>query len=178
MTSVRRHSGFTLIEVLIVVVIMAILAATIIPQFSSSTKDAKLSTVKFNQQSLRSQVEMYKANHLGNYPPVVSGNIPGLLYCSDANGNMATPNSATPDGTHIYGPYVNNQSLPTNPFDGTTTVTAVATAGTVPTTTVGTAKGWQYDVTTGGIYPNDPEYWALTNGQTSGEGSNDSITNK
>jgi len=39
----------------------------------------------------------------------------------------------------------------------------------VPATTVGTSKGWQYDVTTGGIYPNDPEYRALTNGRTSGE---------
>ena len=42
-TPVRR-SAFTLIEVLIVVVIMAILAATIIPQFTDSTKDAKAST--------------------------------------------------------------------------------------------------------------------------------------
>ena len=37
----RRPSGFTLVEILIVVVIMAVLAATIIPQFSSATNDAK-----------------------------------------------------------------------------------------------------------------------------------------
>ena len=39
----RRSSGFTLVEILIVVVIMAVLAATIIPQFSSATNDAKTS---------------------------------------------------------------------------------------------------------------------------------------
>ena len=39
--SKAKKQGFTLVEVLIVVVIMAILAATIIPQFSDSTKDAK-----------------------------------------------------------------------------------------------------------------------------------------
>ena len=53
-TKVRR-GAFTLIEVLIVVVIMAILAATIIPQFTDSTKDAKSSTVQFNLHTLRSQ---------------------------------------------------------------------------------------------------------------------------
>ena len=36
-----HRSAFTLIEVLIVVIIMALLAATIIPQFASSTSDAK-----------------------------------------------------------------------------------------------------------------------------------------
>ena len=40
MKTTERRSAFTLIEVLIVVVIMAILAATIIPQFTDSTKDA------------------------------------------------------------------------------------------------------------------------------------------
>jgi general secretion pathway protein G len=44
----QTHRGFTLIEVLIVVVIMAILAGTIIPQFAASTDDAKASALKFN----------------------------------------------------------------------------------------------------------------------------------
>ena len=58
-----------LIEVLIVVIIMAVLAATIIPQFASSTKDAKASNLKFNLQTVRSQLEMYKEQHLSVYPP-------------------------------------------------------------------------------------------------------------
>ena len=59
----RRQRGFTLVEVLIVVVIMAVLAATIIPQFADSTKDAKVSTAKFNLHTLRSQIELYKSQH-------------------------------------------------------------------------------------------------------------------
>ena len=59
----RRRNAFTLIEVLIVVIIMAVLAATIIPQFSSSTNDAKNSSVVFNLQTIRSQIEMYKTHH-------------------------------------------------------------------------------------------------------------------
>jgi prepilin-type N-terminal cleavage/methylation domain-containing protein len=63
-----RKSGFTLVEVLIVVVIMAILAATIIPQFTDSTSDAKASTTKFNLHTLRSQIELYKTQHNGVVP--------------------------------------------------------------------------------------------------------------
>ena len=43
-----RHAvtrGFTLVEILIVVVILSVLAAIAIPQFNSSTEDAKLSAL-------------------------------------------------------------------------------------------------------------------------------------
>src|SRR5687767_2144937 len=64
----RSREAFTLIEVLIVVVIMAVLAATIIPQFSSSTKDARESSLRFNLHALRSQIELYKLHHTGAVP--------------------------------------------------------------------------------------------------------------
>ena len=68
----NRRNAFTLIEVLIVVIIMAVLAATIIPQFSSSTNDAKLSSVKFNLHTIRSQIEMYKVHHSGGLPALAT----------------------------------------------------------------------------------------------------------
>jgi prepilin-type N-terminal cleavage/methylation domain-containing protein len=64
----KKRSAFTLVEILIVVVIMAILAATIIPQFTDSTKDAKSSTGKFNLHTLRSQIQLYRAHHEGTAP--------------------------------------------------------------------------------------------------------------
>ena len=51
-----KNSGFTLVEVLIVVVILAILAAAIIPQFADSTTDAKTSTALFNLNTDRKSV--------------------------------------------------------------------------------------------------------------------------
>jgi prepilin-type N-terminal cleavage/methylation domain-containing protein len=152
MTKLRRHSGFTLIEVLIVVVIMAVLAATIIPQFSSSTKDAQTSTVNFNAKTLRSQIELYRANHLSTYPAITSNALPQLTSTTDANGNIGTGAAFT------FGPYL--AAVPANPFNNLATIGPVATPGTAPTTGDG-KYGYVYDVTTGNIYP-DHTAWVYT----------------
>jgi len=59
--------GFTLIEILIVVVILGILAAIVIPQFSSASQEASISSVRSQLQTLRSQVELYRVQNNG-YP--------------------------------------------------------------------------------------------------------------
>ena len=142
-----RSQGFTLIEVLIVVVIMAILAATVIPQFSSSTNDAKESSLIFNMHSLRSQIEMYKVHHLNKYPAITAGDLPQLTGHTNAAGDIGTGDS------YPYGPYVTGE-LPKNPFNDSNTVVA----GTGAAVVAGGA-GWQYDVNTGGIWPNNAEYF-------------------
>ncbi len=98
-----KRSGFTLIEVLIVVVIMAVLAATIIPQFSTSTKDAEDSQIEFNLHTLRSQVELYKVQHGGSYPPITN-NLKALTVKTNSDG--------TTTGTPTIGPYL--LEIPTN----------------------------------------------------------------
>ena len=49
----RDRAGFTLIEMLIVIILLGILAAIIIPQVSVTTEDAKVSAVKSDLSSLR-----------------------------------------------------------------------------------------------------------------------------
>ena len=144
MTKLCRRCGFTLIEVLIVVVIMAVLAATIIPQFSSSTKDAQTSTVNFNAKTLRSQIELYRANHLSTYPTITGNALPQLTGTTDVNGNIGTGAAFT------YGPYLDG--IPANPFNALATVGPVPTPGTPPATGDG-KYGYVYDVTTGNIFP-------------------------
>ena len=145
MTTDRGRKAFTLIEVLIVVVIMAVLAATIIPQFSSSTQDAKESQLSFNTHTLRSQIELYKVHHLGSYPVITDADLPQLTGETKADGTVNT-GASDPD-TYPYGPYVDSE-LPKNPFNDLNTVAAgTGAAGTG-------ASGWQYDVNTGGIWPN------------------------
>ena len=59
----KGREAFTLIEMLIVIVILGILAMVIIPQISTSTDDAKLSTLQTNLSSMRNSVELYYALH-------------------------------------------------------------------------------------------------------------------
>jgi general secretion pathway protein G len=58
----ERRSAFTLIEIMVVVVILGILAATIIPQFMGTTYDARVSTAKSNIAELESAVERFYLN--------------------------------------------------------------------------------------------------------------------
>jgi general secretion pathway protein G len=150
----RCRNAFTLIEVLIVVVIMAVLAATIIPQFSSSTRDAKESSLKFNMHTLRSQIELYKVHHMGSYPTITNNDLPQLTNATNTAGETGAAGPNYP-----YGPYVDDE-LPANPFDGSNKVTAVAVPGDKPAAVVGTLGGWQYDVSNGAIWPNNPEYYS------------------
>jgi len=61
------RTGFTLIEILIVVVILWILAAVIIPQFTNAADDASISSARTQLQTMRSQIELYRAQR-GAYP--------------------------------------------------------------------------------------------------------------
>ncbi|MFK7816838.1 MAG: prepilin-type N-terminal cleavage/methylation domain-containing protein, partial [Gammaproteobacteria bacterium] len=54
LSKVKQAKGFTLVELLIVVIILAILAAIIVPQFSASTNDAKAAALQSNLANLRS----------------------------------------------------------------------------------------------------------------------------
>ncbi len=54
-----KHRAFTLIEILIVVVILGILAAMIIPQFTNATKDAIGNSMAVNAKLIRTQIEYH-----------------------------------------------------------------------------------------------------------------------
>ena len=72
MRTSKKH-GFTLVEILIVVVILGILAAIVIPQFSDASTEAKTSALASNLQSLRSQIELYHIKSLtADYPATLA----------------------------------------------------------------------------------------------------------
>jgi general secretion pathway protein G len=126
-----QRNAFTLIEVLIVVIIMAVLAATIIPQFADSTTDAKRSALEYNLHTMRSQIELYKM-HSGAYPAT-----------------LTDLTSTTPDG---YGPYID--AVPENPFNGSAAEAAVSS---VPSGPNATGEGWLYMNSTGKVWGNCAE---------------------
>ncbi len=68
----KRSGAFTLIEIMVVVIILGILAATIIPQFVGTTHDAKVSTAKSNIAELESALERFNI-HMDRYPTTEEG---------------------------------------------------------------------------------------------------------
>ena len=66
---IRR--AFTLIEILIVVVILGILAAIVVPQFTDAADDANDAAVRSQLQTLRGQIELYYAQN-GEYPNLIA----------------------------------------------------------------------------------------------------------
>ncbi len=63
----RRSGAFTLIEIMVVVVILGVLAATIIPQFIGTTHDARVSTAKSHIAELDVALERFNLN-MDRYP--------------------------------------------------------------------------------------------------------------
>lgn len=148
----RRRTAFTLIEVLLVVVIIAVLAGTIISRFLETADDAKASSLSHNLHVVEAQLELYRAQHLNRYPTIQNNALPQLTSASNAAGEIGAsgPN-------HPFGPYV--LEAPMNPFDGSKKVTPVAVPGQKPTGVVGQLGGWQYDQNTGALWPNNAEYY-------------------
>ena len=70
----RVNRAFTLIEILIVVVILGILAAIVIPQFTDASQQAMESSVVTQLQTLRSQIELHDIQWpLTPFDPILNG---------------------------------------------------------------------------------------------------------
>jgi prepilin-type N-terminal cleavage/methylation domain-containing protein len=138
-----RPRAFTLVEILIVVIILGILATIIIGLFQNGTKDAAAASLKDNLRNMRSQLELYIAQH-GRYPALATFEQQMTQY-TDTDGNV----SAMRTTTHVYGPYIINMPvLPVGVNKGRTTVTGLTyTAG----------HGWGYEPTSGVFKANTPD---------------------
>ncbi len=66
--SARRWRGFTLIEIMMVVVILGVLATVIIGLFSNATGDAAGSALKDNLRGIRGALQVYYAQHGASVP--------------------------------------------------------------------------------------------------------------
>ena len=137
----RAKRGFTLVEILIVVVILGILAAVVIPQFTDASTTAKTSSLKTDLQTVRSQIQLYKVQH--------NDALPGAGTASFTVAMTATTDvagAAASSGT-TYGPYL--QQIPTNSFDNSNTITE----GTIAPP--GTGAGWYFNTSSGAFNAND-----------------------
>ncbi len=134
----RAKSGFTLVEILIVVVILGILAAIVIPQFTEASTEAKTSSLCTDLQTMRSQIELYKIQHNDDLPGAGGASfVLALTGQTDVAGAVGTD----------YGPYL--QKIPMNQFNDLDTVRLDGAAAGANT------DGWRFDTTTGAFYADD-----------------------
>ena len=172
----KDQSGFTLIEMLVVVIILGILAMIIVPQITVSTEDARLNTLQSNLNTVRSAIEVYAAQHGNRYPGTYSeadGTTPvadaaasrtallaQLTQFTDINGRT----QATKDATFKYGPYMKLGQLPANPYVAVPAdaidVVCVHDQGDVTvarTRDAASSAGWRYYAPIGVFFANDSD---------------------
>jgi len=172
-----NQSGFTLVELLIVAIILAILAAIVVPQFASSTVDARASALRSNLSNIRGAIDLYAQQHGGTYPSAVAstgGTCTGgdagsgaagtlaalteqLTRYSNASGQTCSLADTNADGTpeFPFGPYLKSDSLPANPVTDTAAV-KFETSGNLAMQAQGTpGLGWRYDTTSGKFIADD-----------------------
>lgn len=162
--------GFTLVELLIVVIILAILAAIVVPQFAASTTDAEDAALQTNLQNMRSGIEFYRQEH-GHWPSGVASTGAAACPAGVASGGAVNTEAAFisalteftykdgkactgTDGT-LFGPYV--PEIPPNTKIVTVadqTKVKILTAGVLNPAPDGTT-GWVFDNVTGQLLPNN-----------------------
>ena len=152
MTRNQNRKGFTLIEILIVVIILGILAAIVIPQFTNASKEAKQSSLVTMVQSLRSQIALFKLQHNDRLPGAATLVDSGgtfsesvfwdqlTLFSTLAGGTAAAKNTGT---GHVYGPYM--QSKPANPLVAAANASKVSDGVFSATAGAGAGFGFFYD---------------------------------
>ena len=124
----RKRTGFTLVEMLIVAIILAILAAVVIPQFGEASSDVKISATKATLHTVRSQLELYRLQHNTTYPTLAAWTNQ-MTKKTDADGTV--------NASGKYGPYL--LALPVNPMDDSSAMDNNQDGN----------GGWAYDQSTG-----------------------------
>ena len=98
-----RQSGFTLIEILVVVVILGILAAIVVPRVMERPAEARITRVKQDVQGVMTALNLYKLDNF-RYPSSEQG-MPALV----------SKPSGQPDAPNWKGPYLDR--LPKDPWN-------------------------------------------------------------
>lgn len=129
-----QRTGFSLVELIVVVLIMGVIAAVAIPKMVGSTQTAKDNSAKASLAVLRNAVELYYANN-GTYPGTDQASLQAALT------------------TYIKGPF------PTCPVVNNNNNVRVVVGDQLPLAgSVGGTQGWAYNNQTGEVIINAAAY--------------------
>ncbi len=135
MSGIARR-GFTLVEILIVVVILGILAAIVIPQFTTASMEATRSAVLSQLQTIDNQIELYRAKNPGDTP--VADPTEPLVEGGTNNGW----------GVLVSAEYLRDE--PMNLYTGSTVLVAGNEVAALAEDK-GSANGWYYEMLAPGL---------------------------
>jgi general secretion pathway protein G len=99
----QRRRGFTLVELLLVLVILGVLAAIVIPKFSGRTQQAKLQAAITQISTFRTALDAFEVDN-GYYPKGRSGLQDLIVQPRDAQ--------------NWRGPYMQTDRVPLDPWGG------------------------------------------------------------
>jgi general secretion pathway protein G len=122
----RKHKGFTLIELVVVVMILGILAAVAAPKLLNTSSTASDNGLKQTLSVVRDAIERYAAEHGGTLPG-------GATFVADLKGVAGDPTKPQ---------YIRGEFPKCPVAGGNANVAVSAVAGT---TTVGGPESWRYN---------------------------------
>lgn len=131
--NLRHNAAFTLIELVVVIIIIAILAAVAVPKFYDRADDARESASLQSLSTLRSAIELYRAD-TGGYPATLATDIVSYLKGPFPEARVGGVESAA--------------------------VKSVSGAAPLATTDADDAGGWVYNTTTGELKFNMTSHFA------------------
>lgn len=105
MHTITRRSGFTLIEIMVVIIILGLLAAFVVPNITGKSEEAKQKLVCVQMKSLNESLKMFKVDN-GEYPTTEEG-----LKALITNPDPDTYTSYASKG------YLEGKSVPNDPWN-------------------------------------------------------------
>ena len=145
----KMRTGFTLIEILLVVILLGILAAIVTPMLASASDDARASALRENLRTIRAQCELFNFEHNGLSPGYPAGGgapdaatfVAQMLNPTDMDGAVGKRNEAGMD----FGPYL--LKIPVNAVNGKDTIKMIGDGEDMPAAPSG-EFGWLYKAST------------------------------
>ena len=137
------RKGFTLLEIMIVLIVLGVLTRIVIPQLTEAKNDDAELTMESQLLSLRAQLDLYRKQHLDQFP------------CGDAQKpsdalefvkRLTARTNADHSANGIFGPYL--RVFPTNSFNGLSSVRFGDDPGA-------NKAGWCFNPSTGSINADD-----------------------